>query len=138
MARYEGKQALITGGISGIGLATARLLISEGVRVLLTGRTQKTLDAAREEFGESAIVVESDAASLSDIENLAGRVRTDFQPFDALFVNAGQTRFARLKRRQRATMTNSSLSTLRGLTSRYKNSLHGCGREAAWCSQPLL
>ncbi len=62
--------------------------------MLLTGRTKKSLDAAREEFGEKAIVVESDAALLSDIGKLADRVKTEFQPIDALFVNAGQTRFA--------------------------------------------
>ena len=77
-----------------MGLATARLLVSEGARVLLTGRTRKTLDAACEEFGENAIVIESDAASLSDIEKLAERVKTQFEPLDALFVNAGQTHFA--------------------------------------------
>ena len=94
MAKYAGKRVLITGGTSGMGLATARLLTSEGAQVLLTGRTQKTLDSAREEFGDKAIVVESDAASLPDIGKLADRVKTDFQPLDALFVNAGQTRFA--------------------------------------------
>jgi NAD(P)-dependent dehydrogenase (short-subunit alcohol dehydrogenase family) len=94
MGRYEGKLALVTGGASGIGFATAKLLVSEGARVLVTGRTQAALDSAHAELGESATVIKSDAASLADIDALAERVKSDFGRLDALFIAAGITHFA--------------------------------------------
>lgn len=51
MGQYDGKKVVITGGTSGMGLATAKLLLAQGARVLVTGSTQKTADAAREELG---------------------------------------------------------------------------------------
>ncbi|OIJ91754.1 short-chain dehydrogenase [Streptomyces sp. MUSC 14] len=91
MTTYDGKKIVITGGSSGIGLTTARLFADGGARVLITGRTRSTLDAALEQLGNEAIAVRSDAAHLKDIEALAGTVQERFGSVDALFVNAGVT-----------------------------------------------
>ncbi|MFE9352790.1 SDR family oxidoreductase [Streptomyces olivaceoviridis] len=94
MGKYEGKHVVITGGSSGLGLATAQLLVDEGARVLITGRDRNALAAARDRLGGNAIAVRSDAASLPDIEALADRVKTGFGTVDALFANAGVSGFA--------------------------------------------
>ena len=89
MERYEGKKVVIIGGTSGMGLATAKMLLDGGARVLVTGRSQAGLDSAQKELGNGAIVVSSDARSLTDIDALAARVKTEFDTFDLLFANAG-------------------------------------------------
>ncbi len=94
MGRYEGKKVVITGGSSGLGLATARSLVDEGARVLITGRDQDKLGAARDQLGENAIAVRSDTASLPQIDALADRVKAEFGTVDALFANAGIRGFA--------------------------------------------
>ncbi|WP_327138808.1 SDR family oxidoreductase [Nocardia sp. NBC_01327] len=91
MDNYDGKNIVITGGSNGFGLTTAQRFVDSGARVLITGRTQSTLDAARERLGSNAIAVRSDAASIPDIEALANRVAVEFGLVDALFVNAGVT-----------------------------------------------
>jgi NAD(P)-dependent dehydrogenase (short-subunit alcohol dehydrogenase family) len=91
--RYTGKSVVITGSSSGIGLETAKLFADGGARVLITGRTRATLDSAREQLGGNAVAVLGDAASLTDTDALADRVKAEFGTFDALFVNAGVTGF---------------------------------------------
>jgi NAD(P)-dependent dehydrogenase (short-subunit alcohol dehydrogenase family) len=92
MGDYAGRNVVITGGTSGFGLATARLLADGGARVLITGRDPDRLEAARERLGGNVVAVRSDAASLADIDALAARVRAEFSTVDTLFVNAGVTR----------------------------------------------
>ena len=94
MGKYDGKHIVITGGSSGFGLTTAKLLADEDARVLITGRTEATLEAAQKQLGDNAIAVRSDAGSVTDIEALADRVKAEFGTVDALFVNAGINAFA--------------------------------------------
>jgi NAD(P)-dependent dehydrogenase (short-subunit alcohol dehydrogenase family) len=89
MERYQDKKVVIIGGTSGMGLATAKMLLDGGARVLVTGRSQAGLDSAQKELGKGALVVSSDARSLTEIDALATRVKTEFVTFDLLFVNAG-------------------------------------------------
>ena len=89
MKRYEGKKVVIIGGTSGMGLATAKMLLDGGASVLVTGRSQEGLDSAQKELGNEVIVVASDARSLTDLDALASRVKAQFDTLDLLFVNAG-------------------------------------------------
>ena len=97
MKRYEGKTVVIIGGTSGMGLATAKMLLDGGARVLVTGRSKEGVESAEKELGNDAIVVSSDARSLTDIDALASRVKAEFDTFDLLFVNAGFGLFASLE-----------------------------------------
>ena len=93
MDRFKGKTALITGGTTGIGLATAKLFINEGARVIVTGRTSATIKTAQAELGDNAIVINSDATSLPAMDALAEKVKETFGKLDVLFVNAGYGEF---------------------------------------------
>jgi NAD(P)-dependent dehydrogenase (short-subunit alcohol dehydrogenase family) len=89
MERYQDKKVVIIGGTSGMGLATAKMLLDGGARVLVTGRSQADLESAQTELGKDALVVSSDARSLTDLDALAAQVKAEFDTFDLLFVNAG-------------------------------------------------
>lgn len=89
MSRLEGKRALITGGTTGIGLETARMFLSEGARVIITGTNPETLQAAAKDLGDRAIVVASNAGDVAAQAALAKTVAQHFGQLDILFINAG-------------------------------------------------
>jgi NAD(P)-dependent dehydrogenase (short-subunit alcohol dehydrogenase family) len=97
MGKLIGKVAVITGGNSGIGLATAKEFVGEGAKVVISGRDQKTLDAAARELGTEVLVVRADVARLADIDKLFTEVKVKFGRIDVLFVNAGIGRFTALE-----------------------------------------
>jgi NAD(P)-dependent dehydrogenase (short-subunit alcohol dehydrogenase family) len=86
---YSDKNAVITGGGTGMGFALAKRLVDGGARVVITGRSQATLDAAREQLGDNAVAVRGDVAALPDLDALADRVKGELGTIEALFVNAG-------------------------------------------------
>ena len=92
MPRYDNKQVAIIGGTSGMGLAVARLMKREGALVLVTGRTAANADTARRELGDDAIVLQSDASKLAEIDDLAHKVEEAFGGLDAVFLSAGISR----------------------------------------------
>jgi NAD(P)-dependent dehydrogenase (short-subunit alcohol dehydrogenase family) len=96
MKRLEGKTAVVTGGNSGIGLATAKRFLEEGARVAISGRSQKTLDEAVKTLGDGVLAVQADTAKLDETEKFLAKVVQKFGKIDVLFVNAGVAKFAPL------------------------------------------
>jgi NAD(P)-dependent dehydrogenase (short-subunit alcohol dehydrogenase family) len=96
MGKLEGKVALVTGGNSGIGLATAKRFASEGARVFITGRREAELDAAVAAIGDGAIGIRSDVSSLDDLDRLYARIGEASGRIDVLFANAGGGEFVPL------------------------------------------
>ena len=87
--KLSGKIALVTGGTSGIGLATAKRFASEGAYVFITGRRQSELDAAATELGGNATAVRGDVAALADLDRLFDTIKREKGRLDVLFANAG-------------------------------------------------
>ena len=96
MAKLEGKIALISGGTSGIGAATARLFQSEGATVIVTGSSQKSVDAAKAELPGIEVLV-SDATDIAATKALVDQVTARHGRIDVLFVNAGIAKFATIE-----------------------------------------
>ncbi|MGB7471842.1 MAG: SDR family NAD(P)-dependent oxidoreductase, partial [Candidatus Acidiferrum sp.] len=94
MKRLEGKVAVVTGGNSGIGLASAKRLQEEGAHVVIVGRSQKTLDEAAKALGNGVLAIQADVSRLEDIDKIYAAVEKKYGKIDVLFVNAGVAKFA--------------------------------------------
>jgi NAD(P)-dependent dehydrogenase (short-subunit alcohol dehydrogenase family) len=100
MSKLEGKVAVITGGNSGIGLATAQRFVAEGAYVFITGRRQSELDAAVKQIGKNITAVQGDVSNLADLDRLYATVKQQKGHIDILFANAGTGQFAPLSRKK--------------------------------------
>jgi NAD(P)-dependent dehydrogenase (short-subunit alcohol dehydrogenase family) len=89
MSSLAGKVALVTGGNSGIGLATARAFHASGAKVVITGRDRETLEEVARELGNDVLAVQADVSKLTEIDQLMARAYQMFGKMDILFVNAG-------------------------------------------------
>jgi NAD(P)-dependent dehydrogenase (short-subunit alcohol dehydrogenase family) len=96
MGKLEGKIALVTGGNSGIGLATAKRFVSEGAYVFITGRRKPELEAAVKEIGRNVTGVQGDVSNLGDLDRLFVRIKQEKGKLDIVFANAGVARYAPL------------------------------------------
>src|SRR5258708_123145 len=94
VGRLEGKVALVTGGTSGIGLATAKRFVSEGAHVFITGRRNTELAAAVKEIGKNVTAVQGDVSNLGDLDRLFAQIKRDKGKLDIVFANAGVAKYA--------------------------------------------
>ena len=91
--KLQGKIALVTGGSSGIGLATAHVFVKEGAYVYITGRRQSELDKAVKSIGNNVQAIRADVSSLADLDRLFAQIKQEKGRLDVVFANAGQAKF---------------------------------------------
>src|SRR5258708_32767534 len=94
MGKLEGKIALVTGGNSGIGLATAKQFVNEGAHVFITARRNAQLAAAVKEIGRNLTGVTGDVANLGDLDRLFAQIKREKGKLDIVFANAGVAKYA--------------------------------------------
>src|SRR5256886_453420 len=94
VGKLEGKIALITGGNSGIGLATAKQFVNEGACVFITGRREPELTAAVKEIGKNVTAVQGDVSNLGDLDRLFAQIKKEKSKLDIVFANAGVAKYA--------------------------------------------
>lgn len=93
MGRLEGKDILVTGGTTGIGLACAALFRQEGARIAITGRSESNLATAKEALGDDVLTVRADVSRVAEIEAMVDQVKERFGGLDGVLVNAGVAKF---------------------------------------------
>ena len=96
MGKLEGKIALVTGGTSGIGLATAKCFMTEGAYVFITGRRAPELAAAVKEIGSNVTGIQGDVSNLGDLDRLFEQIKREKGKLDIVFANAGTAKYAPL------------------------------------------
>jgi len=96
MGKFEGKIALITGGNSGIGLATAKQFVNEGAYVFITGRRDTELAVAVKEIGKNVTDIQGDVSNLNDLDDLFAQIKQEKGNLDIVFANAGIATYAPL------------------------------------------
>src|SRR2546430_989542 len=94
MGKLDGKLALVTGGNSGIGLATAKLFVNEGAYVFITGRRDPELAAAVKEIGRNVTGIQGDVSNLGDLDRLFAQIKREKGRLDIVFANAGVATYA--------------------------------------------
>ena len=111
MDRLKGKVALVTGGSSGIGLATAKLFAWEGASVFIAGRRRKNFDSAAAAIGQGVVAIRCDIANLADLDRIFEQIKAKKDRIDVLFANAGLGEFAPLGQITEAHFDKTSTST---------------------------
>jgi NAD(P)-dependent dehydrogenase (short-subunit alcohol dehydrogenase family) len=96
MGKLDGKTALITGGSSGIGLATAKRFVEEGAYVFITGRREAELNAAVKDIGKNIKALKGDVSHLGDLDRILAVIKQDKGRLDIVFANAGIAKYAAL------------------------------------------
>ena len=110
MGKLDGKVALITGGNSGIGLATAKRFVQEGAYVFITGRTQTKLDEAVKQVGSQVTGVQGDVAKLADLDRLFAQIKKEKGKLDIVFANAASPNMPSSAPSMKSTTTASSMA----------------------------
>lgn len=113
--KLNGKIALVTGGSSGIGLATAQLFQRHGAQVAITGRSPEHLATAGAALGGEALLISSEAGTLDGIDAMMQTIRTHFQRLDVLFINAGMSHAAPLEQMTEAMFDEQIAVNLKGV-----------------------